>query len=56
MAAVDGFALPARVRTKGGDYRLLPLTTQWQPLDLPGATPANVEVDTFDYYVGVLVE
>ena len=56
LAAVDGFALPARVRTKGGDYRLLPLTTQFQPLDLPGATPQNVEVDTFDYYVGVLVE
>ena len=56
LAAVDGFALPVRVRTKGGDYRLLPLTTQFQPLDLPGATPQNVEVDTFDYYVGVLVE
>ena len=56
IAAVDGFALPVRVRTKGGDYRLVTLTTQLQPLDLPGATPQNVEVDTFDYYVGVLVE
>ena len=45
-----------RVRSKGGEYRLLTPTTRFQPLDLPGATRENLEVDTFNFYVGVLVE
>ena len=56
VAAVPGFDLPIRLRVKGGAYQLVPLTTQWQPLKMPGATRDNVEVDTLNYYVGVLVE
>jgi aminopeptidase N len=54
VANVPGFDMPVRLRTKGGEYRLVTPTTKWAALDLPGATPGNVEVDTFNYYVGVL--
>jgi aminopeptidase N len=56
VAEVPGFSLPARLRLKGGEYQLVPLTTKWQPLPLPGATRDNVEVDTFNYYVGTLMD
>ena len=56
VASVPGFDLPVRLRVKGGEYRFVQPTTKWAPLDLPGATRDNVEVDTFDYYVGVLVD
>ncbi|RYY10869.1 MAG: M1 family peptidase, partial [Cytophagaceae bacterium] len=48
VASVPGFDLPVRLRTKGGEYRFVQPTTKWAPLDLPGATRDNVEVDTFN--------
>ncbi|RZK28611.1 MAG: M1 family peptidase, partial [Hymenobacter sp.] len=56
VASVPGFDLPVRLRTKGGEYRFVVPTAKWAVLDLPGATRENVEVDTFDYYVGVLMD
>ncbi|WP_460622766.1 M1 family metallopeptidase [Hymenobacter tenuis] len=56
IAEVHEFNLPIRVRTKGGEYRTLPLTTSLQPLNLPGLTKENLEIDTENYYIGVLVE
>ncbi|GGG37228.1 peptidase M1 [Hymenobacter glacieicola] len=56
IANVPEFNLPIRLRTKGGEYRTLPLTTSFQPLNLPGLTRENLEVDTENYYIGVLVE
>jgi len=56
VANVPAFDLPVRVRLKGGEYKFLTPTTKFKPLDLPGATRENVEVDTFNYYVGVLID
>ena len=56
QASVPGFDLPVRVRLKGGEYRFIAPTTKWAPFALPGATRENLEVDTFNYYIGVLVE
>ncbi|UPL48762.1 M1 family metallopeptidase [Hymenobacter sublimis] len=56
IANVPEFNLPIRLRTKGGEYHTLPLTTSFQPLNLPGLTRENLEVDTENYYIGVLVE
>ncbi len=56
VAAAPGFDLPVRLRTKGGEYQLVTPTPKWQPLPLPGATRDNVEVDTFNYYGGVLMD
>jgi len=55
VANVSGFAMPLRVRTKGGTYRFITPTTEWQPLSLPKVTKENLEVDTFNYYVKVVV-
>ena len=57
VAEVPGFDLPVRLRVKGGEYQLIRPTTTFQPLKtLPGLTKENLEVDTFTYYIGVLVE
>ncbi|WP_245575860.1 M1 family metallopeptidase [Hymenobacter norwichensis] len=53
---VTGFDLPVRLRTKGGEYIMVPVTTTMQPVTLPGLTKENLEVDTQNYYIGVLVE
>ena len=56
VANVPAFDLPVRLRLKGGEYKLVTPTTKFKPLDLPGATRDNVEVDTFNYYIGVLMD
>jgi aminopeptidase N len=56
ISDVKGFDLPVRMRLKGGEYQLVPLTTKFEPIKaLAGATKENLEVDTFNYYIGVLV-
>ncbi|GAC1374093.1 MAG: M1 family metallopeptidase [Hymenobacter sp.] len=57
VADVPGFDLPVRLRLKGGEYQLVPVTTKFEAVKgLPGATRDNLEVDTFNYYIGVLVD
>lgn len=56
VADVGGFDLPVRVRTKGGTWRFIRPIDVFQPFELPGATRENFEVDTFNYYIGVLVD
>ena len=47
------FNMPVRVRVKGGDYKFITPTTRLAPVKLDGATEDNIEVDTFNYYIGV---
>jgi aminopeptidase N len=57
IADVDKFDMPVRVRLKGGEYQFIHPTTRFAEVkELAGATKENVEVDTFNYYIGVLVE
>ncbi len=57
VADVDKFDLPVRVRLKGGEYQFITPTTKFAVVkELAGATRENLEVDTFNYYIGVLVE
>ncbi|GAB3829904.1 M1 family metallopeptidase [Hymenobacter jeollabukensis] len=56
IADVRGFDMPVRVRAKGGEWRLIQPTTTFQAVDVPGLSKDNLEVDTFNYYIGVLVE
>jgi aminopeptidase N len=55
-ADAKGFNMPVRVRVKGGDYKFITPTTRYSPVNLEGATKDNIEVDTFNYYVGVMVD
>ncbi|UOQ66532.1 M1 family metallopeptidase [Hymenobacter volaticus] len=56
IADTPGFDMPIRVRTKGGEYRFITPTTNFQTIEVPSLTKENVEVDTLNYFVGVLVE
>ncbi|WP_311182309.1 M1 family metallopeptidase [Hymenobacter volaticus] len=56
VADVPGFTMPVRVRQKGGEYRFVTPTTAFKPLGIPGLTKDNFEVDTFNAYIGVLID
>ncbi|GAB3589845.1 M1 family metallopeptidase [Hymenobacter daeguensis] len=57
VADVDKFDMPVRVRLKGGEYQFIRPTTRFAEIkELAGATRENLEVDTFNYYIGVLVD
>ena len=56
LADAKGFNMPVRVRVKGGEYQFIKPTTRPTIIDINGVTKDNIEVDTFNYYIGVLVE
>ena len=57
VSEVDKFDMPVRVRLKGGEYRFIQPTTKFAMIkELAGATKETLEVDTFNYYIGVLVD
>ena len=51
-----GFNMPVRIRTKGGEYQYIKVSNRWGALELSGATKDNIEVDTFNYYIGVMID
>ncbi|MGZ3756212.1 MAG: M1 family metallopeptidase [Mucilaginibacter sp.] len=55
-SAVRGFTMPVKVRAKGGEYKFISPTARFTPVNIDGLTKDNVEVDTFNYYIGVLVD
>ncbi|HEY4322999.1 MAG TPA: M1 family metallopeptidase [Mucilaginibacter sp.] len=56
LADVKGFDMPVKVRLKGGEYQFIKPTTRFEPVKIDGATKDNIEVDTFNYYIGVLID
>ncbi len=56
QADAKGFNMPVRVKIKGGEYQFIYPTTRFTPVNMEGATKDNIEVDTFNYYIGVLVD
>jgi aminopeptidase N len=54
IADVPGFNMPVRIRIKGGSYQFITPKTRFTPVDVTGATKDNIEVDTFNYYIGVM--
>lgn len=56
IADVADFNMPVKVRIKGGEYQFIKPTTHFEPVDIKDATKNNIEVDTFNYYIGVLVD
>lgn len=54
--AVRGFNMPVKIKTKGGEYSFVKVGKYFTPVNIAGITKDNVEVDTFNYYIGVLVE
>jgi aminopeptidase N len=56
IANAPNFNMPVKVRIKGGEYKFITPETRFSPVNIDGATKDNVEVDTFNYYIGVLVD
>jgi aminopeptidase N len=57
IADAIGFNMPLKVRTKGGVYQFInPGSGYFVPVGVDGLTRDNIEVDTFNYYVGVMVD
>lgn len=56
ISNVNGFTMPAKIRVKGGEYQFFNLGTSFSPVNLVSATKDNIEVDTFNYYIGVLID
>jgi aminopeptidase N len=56
IADVKDFNIPVKVRIKGGEYQFINPSTKFKPITIEGAAKDNIEVDTFNYYIGVLVD
>lgn len=54
IAEVDDFAMPVKIRVKGGDYKFFDLDQDFSEIILHGAEKGDIEVDVFNYYIGVL--
>jgi len=56
FADAKGFNMPVKIRAKGGEYHFIKPTERLTPINIDGLTKDNLEVDTFNFYIGVLVE
>ena len=56
IAEAPGFTMPVKIRVKGGEYKFVTPTNVLKPLEIPGLTKDNVEIDMFNYYIGTLIE
>ena len=56
IADVPGFNMAVKVKVKGGEYKYITPKTRFAPVNIDGATRDNIEVDTFNYYIGVLMD
>jgi len=54
IAETPGFDMPVRLRVKGGEYITVKPGTRFRPIELPGATKENIEVDP-NFYIGQLI-
>jgi aminopeptidase N len=56
IADLKDFAMPVKVRIKGGAYQYITPTTRFKPVEIKGADKTNIEADTFNYYIGMVVD
>ncbi|RYE22720.1 MAG: M1 family peptidase, partial [Sphingobacteriaceae bacterium] len=55
ISDVNGFSMPVKIKLKGGEYQFFNLGTSFSTINLPMATKDNIDVDTFNYYIGVVI-
>lgn len=55
IADVADFDMPVRIRIKGGTYVFIHPSRSFQQIPIEGLTRDNLQVDTFNFYIGVLV-
>lgn len=54
ISAAPGFNMPVKMRIKGGEYKFIDVSEGPTPVNIDGITEDNVEIDAFNYYIGVL--
>jgi len=54
ISEVSDFQMPVRIKLKNGDYKMYHLNSRFKEIDLPGATKESIEVDLFNFYIGLL--
>jgi len=54
IADIPEFDMPVRVRVKGGEYRMIKPSTHFSEINIKGIDSETIEVDTFNYYIGIL--
>lgn len=50
-ADAKNFDMPVKVRIRGGEYKFIKPTTTLEPVNIPGATKGNLQIDTLNYYI-----
>ncbi|TJZ62785.1 M1 family metallopeptidase [Sphingobacterium olei] len=56
VSEVEGFNMSIHIGTKGNKKQLINLTNSFKRVTIPGLTKENLEIDTYNYYIGVLVQ
>jgi len=56
ISDVKGFNMPVRVKLKGGEYQFITPSTRFMPVTIDGAKKDSIEVDTFNYYIGLMMD
>lgn len=56
ISEVEGFTMPVHFGIKGAEKKRYNATTQFQLLRLDGVTKENIDVDIFNYYIGVSIQ
>lgn len=54
ISDTEQFDMPVRIRKKGGEYQFIKPTKRMSEIKIEGLTLENLEVDTFNFYIGVL--
>lgn len=56
ISEVKGFHMPIHIGIKGKNRQLVHLDQHFRAIKIPGLNKENIDIDTFNYYVGVLSE
>lgn len=54
IAEVEDFSMPVKIKVKGGEYQFFNLNQKFSEIILQDAEKDHIEVDVFNYYIGVL--
>lgn len=56
ISEVENFHMPIHFGTSDGEKRRFEITNRYRSINLPGLTRDNLQVDTYNYYIGLLIQ
>ncbi|TCK84864.1 M1 family metallopeptidase [Albibacterium bauzanense] len=56
IADVANFNMPIKIGFLDKEYNFFKLSTHFEEIDLEGVNPDNIQVDTYNYYIGLLFD